>query len=301
MAETKKRTGSGRSSSSGKKNTSARRGNTKRNNSKNAGGPDLLTIVVVIVAVILVTILILNYKKEKEENNGTGTKPTAVLTQTPSEPEPTKTPAPTKEPEATKAPTAAPVPTEEPIEDPIPTEEPVIPRAEAKALLEQKINTERYQTELLSDDLPIDGKSYYLFCIDDKNGNTYEPLVIVEKKNGFVYYYDPLTGTVSDFNVFPPDETEKQGTTDEVITGEQAVAVLKQYSAAKLGLEKEVSQYQTEVDDWSSIVNSKECYGISVFEVTGGKTRLRGSFYVSFDGKQVFKQDAETNEFIEIK
>lgn len=293
MAETKKRRTSGGGKSSAKRKSSARKPDSGRKGSRrNDSGPDLLTIIVVIVAVILVTILILNFNKEKKGKDTPDLSPTVSLT-----------PGLTETPEPTKMPTATPVP--EPTKEPEVTEPPkedlFLPRGEAEELIRKNLDTSVYKVELLNDELPIDGKHYYLFCIDDMEGNTYEPLVIVEKLSGELYYYDPLTGTVSEFSGFPLDATEKQETGDTTITKERAVELVKGFSAAQLGLEKEPEHYQLEVDDWSSVVMAKECYGINVFEVTGGRTRLRGVFYVSYDGKSVYRQDSETNEFIEIR
>lgn len=310
MAETKKRNTNQKNNS--KNNGKSNRRSSNRNDSSNASGPDLLTIVVVIIAVILVGALIMNYKKEREGEKEAGTTPAATATQPPKketpglteEPESTKkpTPAPTKEP--TPAPTKEPAGVTkepEPTDAPVPTEEVFLPRKEAEALLTARIDTSLYQTELLSDHLPIDGKTYYLFCINDKNGKTYEPLVIVEKKKGAIFYYDAVSGTISDFLKFPLDATEPQGTGDKAITKEEAVEILKGFSAEKLGLAMELTKYQMEPDDWSTTVETKECYGINVFEVKDGKKRLRGTFYVANDGKNVFKLDSERNEFIEIK
>lgn len=315
MAETKKRNTNQKNNS--KKSGNSNRRSSNRNDSSNASGPDLLTIVVVIIAVILVGALIMNYKKEREGEKEAGTTPAATATQPPKEetpglteePDPTKkltpepakelTPGPTKEPEATKEP--------DPTDAPVPTEEVFLPRKEAEALLTAWLDTSLYQTELLSDHLPIDGKTYYLFCINDKNGKTYEPLVIVEKKEGAIFYYDAASGTISDFLKFPLDATEPQGTGDKAITKEEAVEILKGFSAEQLGLAMELTKYQLEPDDWSTTVPTtvgpKECYGINVFEAKDGKKLFHGTFYVANDGKNVYKPDPEVDEngFVEIK
>ena len=78
--------------------------------------------------------------------------------------------------------------------------------------------------------------------------------------------------------------------------------MLKGLSKEKLGLAKELSEYdEITYDDWTTIVNGVSCYSLNVFEQSNGKMRLRGTYYVSLDGSQLYKLDGETNEFVPLK
>lgn len=291
MAETKKKSSSGRKNTSKKKSSSSR---SRSTNKKTNNSPDMLTIVVVVIAIVMIGLLIYNYNKEKK--GGADATPTPAASVTPI---PTKETEPTKTAEPTKAPTKTPEPTE--TAEPTPTEEVILPKDDAKRIILAQIDASSYMVELLNDNLQIEDEIYYLFDICDLQGKMYEPLVIVNRKNGNYYYYDPNTGIVSEFDKFPLDETETAGTGGQSITKEEAIAKLASISSERLGLAKEVSQYRLETDEWPTIVNAKECYGINVFEEVNGKTRLRGYYFVTYDGTKIYKRDAETEEFIEIK
>lgn len=291
-----------------KKGTSQKRSGNKKSSGgssrKENGGPDILTIVVVLVAVVLVVILLINYNKRK---NG-GEKPTGVPTGTPSpvtavpgESTPAgntpagrptqEPPVPTAGPSATQAPTAGSA-------TPTPTEKPVLSAEEAENIVRGRIDAAEYTVELLDDHLMIDGVEYYSFCVNDKNGSAMEPLLIVEKTEGTLLCYD-FSGVVSQFSKFPLDKTETGSSGMDVISEEEAKALLLGYSGEALGLSKEVSAYEMEVDYWTTIAAGKECYGINLFETVDGKKRFSGTYYVALDGSAVYSKDDATQEFIE--
>ena len=298
MATTKKNT------SSGRRNTSTKKGNTKsssspkkqtgKNQKKEAQGPDLVTIIVVLVAVVLVLVLVSKYKEEKQ--GGEGKTPTgavsAIGTSAPEIPTgeaapdaPTATPAATKTPE----PTATPVPT--------PTEVPVLSQTEALRIVNEIIQLENYSIELLDDHLMIDGEEYYSFCVNNEKGEGLEPLLIVEKKDGTLLCYD-MTGVVAPIEKFPLDKTETGNEGQQLLTAEDAMELLSGYTAERLGLAKAPSEYDMTADDWTTMADGVECYGINFFEETGGKQRFRGTFYVALDGSAVYGKDDVTGEFI---
>ncbi|MCH5273713.1 MAG: hypothetical protein J1E35_08565 [Lachnospiraceae bacterium] len=302
-AEKKKGTSQGRSSS--KKSSSSGRRSSGGNNHNESGGPDILTVVIVLVAVVLVIVLLINYNKgkngDKEPTNVPSGTPSAAATGTPGGNTPggdTPTGQPTQEP---PVPTVGPTATQAPSggnTTPTPTEKPGFSAKEAENIVRKQIDEAEYTIELLDDHLMIDGVEYYSFCVNDKNGEAMEPLLIVEKTEGTLLCYD-FSGVVSQFSKFPLDKTETGSSGMDVISEEQAKTLLLGYSKEALGLAKEVSSYETEVDYWTTIAAGKECYGINLFETVDGKKRFCGTYYVALDGSAVYSKDDVTQDFIE--
>lgn len=300
MATTKKNSSSGRRNTTKKntsKSTSAAKRTTGKNQKKEAQGPDLVTVVVVLVAVVLALVLYSKYKKENQ--GGDVTQPTATATVTGTaalddssaeitpdgRPDtPTIAPSVTKEPQATATPV------------PIPTEEPMLTQTEALRIVNRIIQLENYSVELLDDHLMIDGAEYYSFCVNNESGEGLEPLLIVEKKEGTLLCYD-MTGVVAPITKFPLDKTETGNDGKQQLTAEEAKAILAGYTAERLGLAKEPSAYEMAADDWTTMADGVECYGINFFEEVGGKQRFRGTFYVALDGSVVYGKDDITGEF----
>ncbi len=295
-AERKKSASQGRKQTA-RKGSSSEKKSSGRSNHNESGGPDILTIVIVLVAVVLVIVLLSNYSKEK--NGGktptdapTGA-PSATVAGTPKEDTPTKQP--------TKAPAATPSATEKPADTkatPLPTEKPVLSAEEAENIVKKQINPAEYTVELLDDHLMIDGAEYYSFCINDKNGHAMEPLLIVEKEEGMLFCYD-FSGVVSPFSKFPLDKTETGSTGGDVISRDEAKNLLFGYSGEALGLAGELSGYELVFDDWTTVANGKECYGINLFEVADGGQRFCGTYYVALDGSAVYSRDDATGDFTE--
>lgn len=300
MATQKKKTSSQRNRGTSKKTNSSGKRSSGKGKGKQSQGPDLLSIIVVVIAVVLVIVLISKFSKDKdgvETGNPTGSV-TATGTVTPDAP--TDVPDEiTKVPEATKPVTVAPTPTVMPTPTPVPTptEKPMLTETEAKKIATKIVQLDTYSIELLDDHLMIDGAEYYAFCINDENGTSMSPLLIVEKTEGALLCYD-LSGVVAPIEKFPLDKTETGGGGEKPLTAEEAKQILAGYSAAALGLAKEPSAYEMTVDDWTTLVEGKDCYGINLFETTDGKQRLRGTFYVVLDGSAVYSQDDVTGDFI---
>lgn len=302
MAATKKNTSSGRRSTTTKKGASKSSASAKRSTGKNqkkqSQGPDLVTIIVVLAAVVLVLILISKFKNEKQ--GGEGGTPTGTVSATETVVPDDLTPEPTPEGQP-DTPTPAQTVTKEPVATttpvPTPTEEPVLSQTEALRIVNEIIQLENYSVELLDDHLMIDGAEYYSFCVNNEKGEGMAPLLIVEKKEGTLLCYD-MSGVVAPIVKFPLDKTESGSDGKETMTKEDAKEILAGYTAERLGLTKAPSEYIMTADDWTTMADGIECYGINFFEETGGKQRFRGTFYVALDGSAVYGKDDVTEEFI---
>lgn len=288
-----------RTTSSGKKTTS--RGRTKKKS--NASSDFVIKLLLIAGVVAIIALLIGFYKQDKEKETGgiPSSTPTPTVALTPTmtpvvQPDASVTPVPTTEPDPTKAATA----TQTPTKAPTPTEESVkqVTAAEALTVLRKEIDETIYTISMLNDHLMLgDGKEYYMFCISDETGDL-EPLLLVEKETGAIKCYT-LEGVLSDFSGFPLDKVEKPEPSSSEISKEKALELLKAVSKEKLGLAKELSEYdEITYDDWTTMVNGNACYSLNVFELSNGKMRLRGTYYVSLDGSKLYKLDGETNEFI---
>lgn len=299
MATNNKKTSSRGKGGTTRKNTSSGKKSNGKNNQKQSQGPDLLTIVVVLIAIVLVIVLISKHSKEKNGEVGANPTGTATVTSTGTPDTPTPEPEqPTDAPNATKAVTNAPKPTATPTTAPTSTPVPLLSETEARRIAEHIVQLEKYSIELLDDHLMIDGEEYYTFCINDENGEAMSPLLIVEKKEGTLLCYD-MSGVVAPIESFPLDKTETGNTGEQTMTAEEAKEKLKGYSGAALGLAKDPSAYEMTADEWTTMANGVECYGVNFFEETDGKQRFRGTFYVAVDGSAVYSKDDVTGEFIE--
>lgn len=301
MATTKKNTSSGRRNTTAKKGTAKSNSSAKKtagkNQKKESQGPDLVTVIVVLVAVVLVLILVSKYKEEKQ--GGEEGKPTGAVsvtgTSVPDMPTPDGQPD-TPKPTATTAPTKAPAVTATPV--PTPTEVPMLSQTEALRIVNEIIQLEHYSVELLDDHLMIDGEEYYSFCVNNEKGEGLEPLLIVEKKEGTLLCYD-MSGVVATIEKFPLDKTETGNDGQQVLTAEEAKKLLAGFTAERLGLAKAPAEYEMTADDWTTMADGVECYGINFFEEVNGKQRFRGTFYVTLDGSAVYGKDDVTGEFTE--
>ncbi len=286
------KSGTTKKGSSGKKNA-------RNNKQKGNQGPDLLSIVIVLIAVVLVLVLVSKNKNGKEEEPAFPTQeltPTEAITPDTGTPDPeTATPVPTRDTEPTKAATPEVRPTVTPV--PTPTEEPVLSLDEAKRIVSQIVTLDRYTIELLDDHLMIDGREYYAFCINDAAGESMEPLLIVERKEGTLLCYD-ISGVVASIEKFPLDKTETGSEGAKQLGAEEAKNVLLGFSAKALGTAKEPGAYEMTVDEWTTNAEGTECYGINLFETVDGKQKFRGTFYVATDGSAVYSKDDVTGEFI---
>lgn len=298
------RSGSKDASRSSAKNTKS------RGKKKNSSDDMMKLLLVLVVAGIAIAVLILNQKdgENVEQTGNQGTPAPTTLVSPAGSPAPTKpattpepTPQPTLTPEITRGPEATPEPTPEPTEQiPTPTLVAIAPE-DARASIEQIVNTSRYKIELLNDHLGIENREYYQFCVSE-NGRAMEPFLVVDKSSGSVWCYDS-SGKLSECRKFPLDDVgnaDEQQASDGTISAKKAYEVLCTYPKEKLGLAKEVQEYTPEYDNTLTLVKGVNCYRITLTEFSGGKDRNRGEFYISTDGKQCFCIDNDLGEFVPI-
>lgn len=302
MAGGKRKSTSGRGRGTGKRSTSSGRKGSRSNKREESGGIDFTTVVVLLIAVVLVVVLVSKYTKDQKDKNKETPAGVTELTGTPAPEDSVGGPEDREEgpeditgdPEATKPPMTK--PTAAPTPEPTPTEVPDLTLAEAKKRVADIVELDAYSIELLDDHMMLDGYEYFSFCINDANGESIPPLLIVEKKTGEIFCYDD-TGA-SYVERFPLDKTEAGGSTETTLSVEKAKEMLGKYSGEALGLDKPASSYNMSADEWTTIVEGIECYGINLTETAGGKERFRGTFYVAMDGSAVYSMDDATGEFI---
>lgn len=208
----------------------------------------------------------------------------------------------TNTPSPTPTPTLTPTPTVTPTITPTPEEPDYISEADAIKNIQNIIGERGYTIELLEDNLTVEGKQYYKFQISDSSA-VIDPDVIVDKVKGeiFCYYKD---GTVNPFDEHPlfAQPTKAPDETNQKFTKEDALAKLSEVSAEILNLPVALSQYTIIYDDWTTMVNGVECYGINAFaEVKDNKRVNMGVYYVAVDGSAMFQFDSLSDDFVEIK
>lgn len=288
---------------------------TGRKNKKNTSGDLAKFMLVIVLAGIAITLIILN----QTGKNSVGTNSTPTTGANPSLPaEPTGsgtivtpgagtqvtvTVAPEITPELTNP--AVPSTTVTPEVTIEPTAAPTtgITADNATAIVKQVVDMSVYKIELLNDHLNIDGKEYYHFCIS-QDSKDIDPFLIVDKISGTIYCYS-FSGVKSDFVKFPLDpvsnpgqDTGNQPTEEGNITVDRAYQILCSYPKESLGLAKNVAEYDAEYDSELTLVKGSNCYRINLTEVSGGKIRNRGEYYISIDGEQCFTIDNDLNDFV---
>lgn len=225
--------------------------------------------------------------------------PNATLTTAPTtagtvtitnQPQPTKTIT----PEVTKA--------EELTPTVIPT--PAITAQEALKLVKDKVDTQEYDIQLINDHLRVGNGEYYQLGVIFEQEFLY-PFLVVDKSDGTIYCYDSNDQTVFDFDstAFPiiPEVSATPVPTKagkKELTAKEAYEVLCTYSKESLNIAKAVKEYNAEYGEELTLIDGNQCYRINLSEVSGGKVRNRGEFYVSVDGTKCYYIDSTTNEFI---
>lgn len=167
---------------------------------------------------------------------------------------------------------------------------------ETFAALIEWINPNVY-TVAAAGEYSYDGVEYYRYEISD-NGEDVGADVLVDREEGRLYYLN-VDGVISEFTRFPPDETETAGSAD-AISREDALALLSACPFDSLGLTEELSAYTIQFDDWTTIVEGKECYGINVYEESESGSRLAGMYYAALDGSALYRLGGEDGTFIKI-
>lgn len=90
-----------------------------------------------------------------------------------------------------------------------------------------------------------------------------------------------------------PTDTPTPTEAPKNLTAAAAVEKLKGLSAAKLKLPADPSKYTYEPDDWTSVIEGKECVCVNVLSADGLRV---GVYYVAVDGSKIFRE-AEDNVF----
>lgn len=299
-----------------KKSTNAKGSNSRKKKKKNSSDDMIKFLAVLVIAGIAIA-MIFFMQDRGEEVPGIGTPTPGINTEAPQPTGTQETPAPTTGSQPTAAPTSAPTkepaqnPTEAPTATvtPIPTEEPeptALPSGLSAESAENLVATSisgEYKVQLINDHLNVNGKEYYQFCAMSGDAMLY-PFLIVDKAEGTMYCYDSTENTVFDFTTFPLEQTTNPEVTPEpevqdVISAEEAYAVLCGYSKESLNIAKEVVNYDAEYGSELTLINGINCYRINLSEVSdSGKVRNRGEFYISVDGTRCYYIDSETNEFV---
>ena len=313
MATTKNNT-----NKSGKTNSSAK-GTRKK---KKSSDDTMKFLLVLVIAAIAIALIFFSQSKENLADSNPTATPTPVtagtdvtentptpdgITSVPTEtPEPgqdnrEETPAATPTPQATNtpAPTATPTPTN----TPTPTPTPALSVTEAEKVVKDKVDTEVYDVQLVSENLVVGNGRYYQFGAI-KNQEFVYPFLVVSQADGSLHFYDSTEGTVFDFTKFPlkaeatPTPTVTPAPSG-VLTAKEAYEVLCTYSKDALHIAKEVKEYDAEYGDELTFIDGVDCYRINLSEFSNGKVRNRGEFYISVDGTKCYYIDSDTNEFVE--
>ena len=307
MATTKKST-----NKSGKSGSSAK--NTRKK--KNSSDDTMKFLLVLVIAGIAIALIFFSQKDKPEDVSGTLTPTMAAgqndapenapaanpTTASTAEPEQQKsTPAPTSAPEptVTPEPTATPTPTN----TPTPTPTPALSATEAEKVVKDKVDTSSYSVQLVNENLIVGNDRYYQFGAI-KNQEFVSPFLVVSKADGSLHFYNSTEGTVYDFTKFPEKDTvtptpEPTQAPVGKLTAKEAYEVLCAYGKDSLRIAKEVKEYDVEYDEELTLINGVDCYRFNLSEVSNGKVRNRGEFYVSVDGTKCYYIDSDTNEFIQ--
>ena len=290
MANTKNN--QNRTNKSGKSSTSAK-GSKKRNNSSD---DTMKFLLVLVIAGIAIALIFFSQKKETETGQfGTGTPTPTLEAELTGTLEPTAVP--TEESGQPSEPTATPVPTN----TPIPT--PVLSAEEAEEVVARKVDANEYNIQLVNPALVVGNGVYYQFGAI-KNSEFVSPFLAVSQADRSLHFYDSTEGTIYDFTKFPvvaeatPTPTPEPEVFD-TLTAEEAYKVLCTYSKEALGIAKEVTAYDKEYGEELTLIDGVDCYRFNLSEITNGKVRNRGEFFISVDGKKCFYIDSDTNEFVQ--
>ncbi|BCJ93321.1 hypothetical protein acsn021_08900 [Anaerocolumna cellulosilytica] len=157
-----------------------------------------------------------------------------------------------------------------------------------------------YYIELVNENLAVGKKTYYEFQISDSS-EIISPNVLVEKISGELLGYNNDGSTV-EFSTHPLYPADGNSGENSAFTKEDALNKLKELTAETLNLAKELDNYTIIFDDWSTKVNDAlDCYGINVYEDMGDRMNFMGRYFVSVDGRKIFREDSVEEKFIELE
>lgn len=309
MANTKNTT-----NKSGQKKSSGKNSRKKKKSSEDS----LKFLLVLVIAGIAIALIFISGSGDEQAGSiTTGTPaptaagtpaPTQEAAQTPvptgagiSDTETTATPKATATPAATATPTVTPIPTNTPTPTPVPT--PALTADAAGKIVKEKVDTSLYDIQLVNSSLQVGNGRYYQFGAILGQEFVY-PFLVVSQTDGSLYFYDSTEGTVFDFTKFPLQAEATatptpQPTPAGELTAKEAYQVLCTYPKASLKIAKEAAEYEAEYGSELTLINGVNCYRINLSEVSNGKVRNRGEFYVSTDGTKCYYIDSDTNEFVQ--
>lgn len=286
--------------STAKKSTSGRQHKSTKKKEKNSYNGKKILAIAGIAGIAAITVACMGRNKDSSGISGTNTLVPTKEVQFTQTPEATPTVVPTDS--VTLIPTLEPTMevTPEITETPEATPTPAISIEQAIEIVKDKVK--QYDMQLINDHLQVGNHEYYQFGAIDKQEFLY-PFLVVDKADGVIYFYDSNDQTVFDFTTFPivqqvsatptPTKVEKKE-----LTVQEAYQVLCTYSKEKLKIAKEVKEYNAEYGDELTLIDGNQCYRVNLSEVSGGKVRNRGEFYISVDGTKCYYIDNNTNEFI---
>ncbi len=166
-----------------------------------------------------------------------------------------------------------------------------------------------------NEDMTIGENEYYVFSI--LNGDDImNPNVIVNKVTGEILCLneDKTTSSLNTHPLLSSMNENKDEETDEVTDEEKddaseegkfsiddAYKMLSKVSKDVLSLPVELSEYTIVYDDYNTIINGQECFGINTYSKVDDKMISMGVFYVAVDGSAMYKFDVEADDFVEIK
>lgn len=263
---------------------------SRKRSRKTSKKSNVLGVILGITCIGIIVVVSILHNNKSKETDGTGLVTPGVTQEPILETTTTPTPAVTNPVEPT--PTLVPNLTGEPVV----TEIPAVTKEEALKLVTDAIANTDYKITLKNSTLSIEGKEYYSFIIS-KDGVEIDPEIIVLVENGILYYYDKA-GVISSFSKFPLDNVEIATPEGEEIGKDAAIERVSKLSKSKLGLNKNLKDYIIEVDEWTTTVQGENTYCLNVFDKTNTGQQLVGVFYVSLDGKNIYKLNDETQEFV---
>jgi hypothetical protein len=158
-----------------------------------------------------------------------------------------------------------------------------------------------------NNDITIGENEYYEFSI--LNGDDIiKPNVLVNKVTGELLCLneDNTTSPLSNHPLIASTNTGKEEEKDEALeegkfSKEDALYKLSKVSKDILSLPVELSEYTIVYDDWNTVINGEECFGINATSKVEDRMINMGVFYVAVDGSSMYKFDVQADDFVEIK
>lgn len=221
--------------------------------------------------------------------------------------------------EATITPTIAPTSTpmvDDEEDDSEIEEEKIVSKEEAEELILSKLEERGYFLQYIND-IVIEKLNYYEFSISS-SGEAIEPNILVNKVTGELGILEdnkvlsiqehPLLNGASveeikdaNSNESNSNNSSEDDNINDVFSKEDALDKLLLLPKEKLNLPAGLEEYTIIYDDWTTVIQGKECYGINAFAKAGDRMINMGVFFVATDGSTMYQFDVEADDFVEIK